>query len=192
MARGIRMATLADAAAIQAIYAPVVRASPSSFEYTPPTVAEMAARMAKILSALPWLVMEDAGQVIGYAYAGPHGERAAYQWAVDVSVYVHADHHRQGVGRALYCALFRVLRAQGYVNVYAGVTLPNPGSVGLHEAMGMTPVGVYRLVGYKFGAWHDVGWWQGTLQARPAAPQTPIPVSELSDSEYERAGDSLS
>ena len=106
----------------------------------------------------------------GYAYASRHRDRAAYQWSIDVSVYVRADAHRRGIGRALYAALLRIVVAQGFYNAYAGITLPNPASVGLHESFGFRPVGMYRRVGHKLGAWHDVGWWALDLQPRPASP----------------------
>lgn len=167
-----RLARGDDAAACQAIYAPYVSEAVTSFEYVPPTVAEMRARLEKTLPWLPWLAAETDQGVVGYAYAGPHSERAAYQWSVDVSVYIASAWHRRGIGRALYRPLFAVLAALGYCNIYAGITLPNPGSVALHERLGMTPVGIYQNVGYKHGAWHDVGWWQGAL-APPANPPAP-------------------
>jgi L-amino acid N-acyltransferase YncA len=114
---------------------------------------------------------EHHGEVLGYAYASAHRTRAAYQWSVDVSVYVQAQVQRSGVGCALYSSLFKLLTLQGFYNAYAGITLPNPGSVGLHESLGFRPVGMYRAVGYKLGAWHDVGWWQLTLQAPTLSPE---------------------
>ena len=179
----IRLARGDDAPAIAAIYAPYVSETPISFELVPPTGGEMANRIAKTLTRYPWLVAEIADAVVGYAYASQHRERAAYQWAADVSVYLHKDQHGRGIGRALYTALFAMLRAQGFINVYAGIALPNAASVALHEAMGMSPVGVYRRVGYKMGAWHDVGWWQGLLR-EPAAnsPKPPRPLQEFAAS----------
>lgn len=182
----IRLATPGDAADIQAIYAPVVCDTVISFEYEEPTVAEMARRIARIMPHLPWLVWverdgEGAGadRVVGYAYAGAHSERAAYQWSVDLTAYIHAEWRGRGVGKALYAALLDILRELGYVNIYAGITLPNAASVALHESIGMQPVGVYRRVGYKFGAWHDVGWWSGELQPPPDAPTAPRSLTEL-------------
>jgi L-amino acid N-acyltransferase YncA len=113
------------------------------------------------------------GAVLGYAYASPHRERAAYRWSVDVAVYIAEQARRRGVGRQLYSTLFAMLVELGYYNAFAGVTLPNPASVGLHESMGFTPVGVYRNVGYKLGAWHDVGWWRRPLQPPAADPAEP-------------------
>jgi phosphinothricin acetyltransferase len=115
----------------------------------------------------------------GYAYAGRHSARAAYQWSVDTSVYIHADFRRCGVGRGLYKSLFEILIAQGYCNAYAGITLPNAGSVGLHESVGFQPVGVYRSVGFKMGAWHDVGWWQLELQPRMPQPREPVSIGQV-------------
>ena len=170
MSSTIRLAQERDAEAIQRIYAPFVLHTAVSFETEPPGVDEMRSRILKILARLPWLVCEWNGGVIGYAYASPHRERAAYGWSVDVTVYAHEDYRRYGVGRALYTSLFAVLRLQGFYNACAGITLPNPGSVGLHEAMGFQPVGVYHAVGYKLGRWHDVGWWQLALRDHSTAP----------------------
>jgi phosphinothricin acetyltransferase len=163
----IRMARPGDAAGIQAIYAPVVAETATSFEYDVPDAAEMARRVASRWPAHPWLVgVDDAERVLGYAYAGAFKDRAAYAWSTEVSVYIHPGAQRRGVGRALYAALFALLRRQGYRRAYAGVTLPNAASVGLHEAVGFVPVGRYERVGWKFGAWHDVGWWQRPLGGR--------------------------
>ena len=179
MSMVIRLARGEDAPAIAAIYAPYVSETPISFETVPPTADEMAGRLAKTLARFPWLVAEAEGAVVGYAYASQHRERAAYQWAADVSVYLREERQRRGIGRALYTALFAILRAQGYVNTYAGIALPNPASVALHEAMGMTPVGVYRHVGYKAGSWRDVGWWQGALREPPSDPSPPRALREV-------------
>lgn len=169
----LRQANEQDASAIRAIYAPFCESSATSFELVPPALEEMQARIRKITAHYPWLVCERDGAVLGYAYAGAHRERAAYRWSVDVAVYIGEGQRRTGMGRALYTALFRILVRQGYFKAYAGVTLPNPASVGLHEAMGFTPVGVYRGVGYKLGAWRDVGWWQLALQAERTEPSEP-------------------
>lgn len=145
----IRLAHPDDASAIRAIYAPVVTHTPISFETVAPTVEEMRQRIEQTLKDFPWLVYEGAGEVLGYAYACQHRTRAAYQWSVDVSVYIHERCRRQGIGRKLYTALFELLRRQGFYNVFAGIALPNPASVALHEAMGMQAIGVYEKVGYK-------------------------------------------
>ena len=169
----IRLATEHDAAQLQAIYAPNVCDTAISFELVPPTVDEMRQRIRKTLEQLPWVVCEHQGEVLGYAYASAHRARAAYQWSVDVSVYIHTSSRRSGVGRAVYSSLLKILEIQGFYNAYAGITLPNPASVSLHETMGFQPVGVYRAVGYKLGAWHDVGWWQLALRERSSPPTLP-------------------
>ena len=175
----IRLANENDAEHIQAIYAPIVSHTAISFEIEPPTIAEMEQRIVKTLVHLPWLVCEREGTICGYAYASKHRLRTAYQWSVDVSVYIHPQARRTGIGRALYCSLFRILRMQGYFNVYAGIALPNPGSVRLHEAVGFKPIGIYRDVGYKLGAWHDVGWWQLPLQPTTSSPEVPKDVQTV-------------
>ncbi len=145
---------------IHAIYIPFVVNTPVSFELVPPTEQEMRQRIEQTLQTHPWLVCEEQGEILGYAYASQHRTRQAYQWSVDVSAYVHEQWHGKGIGKALYTSLFALLRLQGFYNVYAGIALPNPASVALHEAMGMSQVGIYPQVGYKLGEWHDVGWWQ--------------------------------
>lgn len=143
----------------------------------------MARRLRATLSRLPWLVAEaDEATVVGYAYAAQHRERAAYRWSVDISVYVDPAWHGRGIGRALYNALLSVLRRQGFVNVYAGVTLPNPASVALHESIGMHLIGVYERVGFKLGAWHDVAWYGMRLaepDANGGAPPEPTPLPDI-------------
>src|SRR6266849_3662186 len=173
MAATIRLATENDAEQIQAIYAPYVIHTAISFELEPPAVEEMRQRIMKTLQHWPWLVCENKGEVLGYAYTSRYRERAAYQWSVEVSVYIDERFHRLGIGRALYSPLFKLLALQGFHNAYAGITLPNPGSVGLHESLGFQPLGVYRAVGYKLGAWHDVGWWQLTLRTPTSLPDPP-------------------
>ena len=156
-----------DAAACAAIYAPNITESIASLEERAPGPGRMADRIRAISRDYPWLVAEIDGEVAGYAYGSRHHERAAYRWSADVTVYVSAEHHRRGVGRALYVALFGLLERQGVYEVCAGVTLPNDASVGLHESLGFTPVGVYRDVAFKFGGWYSVGWWQMSLRPRP-------------------------
>jgi L-amino acid N-acyltransferase YncA len=160
-----------DAAVCAAIYAPSVSHSVVSFEERVPNERDFAERIGRISLTHPWLVGEEGGRVIGFAYACPHRERAAYRWAADVTVYVDSDYHRRGIGRTLYQRLFELLVRQGLQVVCAGITLPNTASVGLHESLGFRPVGVYRRIGWKFGAWHDVGWWQ--LELLPADGSTP-------------------
>jgi L-amino acid N-acyltransferase YncA len=174
----IRLATPHDAEQVQAIYAPYCF-TPISFETEPPGVEEMRGRLVKVLGQYPWLLCEDGEEVLGYAYATHHRERAAYRWSVDTSVYVRQGRQRMGLGRALYTSLFAILPLQGYVNAYAGVTLPNPASVGLHLTMGFQSVGVYQQVGFKCGSWYDVAWYQRPLQPRLDEPPPPKRLDEV-------------
>jgi L-amino acid N-acyltransferase YncA len=164
-----------DAAACAAIYAPYVSDSVASFEADPPTEEQMSGR---IRGAHAWVVAEQRERVVGYAYGAPHRERSAYRWAADVAVYIHASHHRSGVGRALYARLFEQLHASGLWTLCAGITQPNDPSNGLHRAMGFVPLGTFRRIGWKAGAWHDVQWWQ--LDLRPGEPGPPGDVEASS------------
>jgi phosphinothricin acetyltransferase len=178
MSATIRLATEDDAGQVLAIYGPFCY-TPVSFEVEAPSLEEMRRRIAALAGKLPWLVCDDGGTVLGYVYASLHKSRPAYQWSVDVSAYVADGCRRRGIGRALYTSLFRLLALQGYVNAYAGIALPNPASVGLHQAAGFVPVGIYRGVGYKNGAWHDTGWWQRSLRERGGNPPPPVPLESL-------------
>lgn len=175
----IRVAQLEDAPAIQAIYAPVVTDTAISFEEVPPTAEEIGQRIASTLRAYPYLVAVREGQVVGYAYASQHRARAAYRWAVDVTVYIAESERRTGVGRSLYEALLPILARQGYCSAYAGISQPNPGSVGLHERLGFRHIGTYPKVGYKLGQWHDVGYWHLELGAKTCPPGEICPYSEM-------------
>lgn len=177
----IRLAGPHDAPFIAEIYRPVVESTPISFETHPPSAAEMGRRIEETLRFYPWLVGEYEGGVIGYAYAAGHRVRAGYRWSVDTSAYVDAAFRRRRVGLALYTSLLRILAAQGHFNAYAGITLPNPASVAVHEAVGFRPVGVYRNVGYKLGEWHDVGWWHLELQAHRTSPPPPVGIDILQE-----------
>lgn len=176
---GIRLATPGDAQPVAAIYAPFVSDSIVSFELEPPDVAEMRRRIGHTLAEFPWLVCEREGVVAGYAYASRHRERRAYRWSVDVSCYLHADFRRRGIGTALYRTLLEILRRQGFFNAYAGITLPNEPSVKLHESVGFRAIGVYAAVGYKLGAWRDVGWWGRAIAPPAADPREPVPLAGL-------------
>jgi phosphinothricin acetyltransferase len=167
-----------DAAAVAAIYARAVTGSIATFEEVPPDAAEIARRITAVMPRTPWLVAELDGAIVGYAYAAIHRERPGYRWSVDISVYVAAGHHGRGIGRALYDELIPILRRQGFVNAYAGIALPNPASVALHEAIGMRRIGVYQRVGFKFDAWHDVAWYGLRLADPGGRPPEPVPVPE--------------
>ena len=175
----IRRANADDGLAVAAIYAPYCESTVISFEETAPAGEEMGRRICTIGATRPWIVLENTDGVIGYAYASPHHERAAYRWSVSTAIYIARNYHRLGAGRALYTTLFALLRALGYFQATAGITLPNPASVALHAAFGFTPVGVYRRIGYKTGTWHDVGWYQAEIQAPSEHPAEPRAIAEL-------------
>ena len=198
----IRFATPADAAAVRSIYAPFVESTPISFEETPPTVSEVETRLEETLETYPWLVCELEGEVVGYAKAGPLRSMAAYEWTVELSVYIDTAARRSGVASGLYTALLEVLEHQGYHSAYAAITVPNPASDRFHERMGFEAVGDFPRAGYTEGEWRDVRWWyrpiggalsdsdSGTGPDTEPAPDSPTPLSVvMSDSgrDLERA-----
>ncbi|CAN5607110.1 GNAT family N-acetyltransferase [soil metagenome] len=163
----IRSADGDDADAIRAIYEPIVRHTAISFEIDPPTVESIAQRIS---DSRAWLVCVRDEEVAGYAYAAPFHPRPAYRWSVEVSVYIAEAHRGTGVATALTAALLGELRAQGSVNAFAGIALPNPASVRLFESFGFERIAVQKSVGFKLGAWHDVGWWQHRLREATVPP----------------------
>lgn len=160
----IRAAVAADAVAIAAIYNHYVRETVVTFEEEPVAVDAIAARIGQVAAAgLPWLVAERAGVVVGFAYAAPWKERTAYRYSVECTVYLAPGLEGRGIGSALYSALFERLEQAGIHAVIAGIALPNERSVALHENFGMTKVAQFKEVGFKFGRWVDVGYWQGMV-----------------------------
>jgi phosphinothricin acetyltransferase len=176
-----RIASARDAPAIAEIYAPYVRDTIITFEIDAPDASEIGERIRRIGAQYPWIAALAAGELVGYAYACENRSRLAYRWSVDAAVYLHPSAQRRGIGRGLYARLFALLRALGYVNAFAGITLPNAASVGLHEALGFTLIGVYRDVGYKMAAWRDVGWWQLALCEPPRRPIEPVAIGDLDE-----------
>jgi L-amino acid N-acyltransferase YncA len=176
-----REATPEDAAAIASIYAPYCESTPITFENEAPDEAEIEVRIENVLPQYPWLVCEIDGRVVGYAYGSRHRERAAYRWCVDVGIYIDGNQHRRGIGRALYSSLLPLLVQQGYFKAYAGITVPNEASVGLHVAMGFREVGTYPAEGFKLGAWRNVMWLEKTLQPLVSPPPEPSPAANLRD-----------
>jgi L-amino acid N-acyltransferase YncA len=171
----IRTAAPQDAAAITAIYAPIVSNTCISFELNAPGVEEMQTRISSTLLTLPWLVgVDEKEKLLGYVYASKFRERVAYQWTVEVTAYVHENARGQGVARQLYTALFEQLVALGYFQAIATIALPNPASVALHEKLGFVHAGSFHRVGHKLGAWRDVGYWQKALRdsGEPEAPKS--------------------
>ena len=167
---GVRRARLQDAPACRALYAPYVESGVTSFEEEAPSVAEMEGRIADSLEGHEWLVLEEEGRVVGFAYGNAHRARPAYRWSCEVSVYLEPGRRRTGAGRMLYEALFPRLVERGFLTALAGMTLPNPASEGLHRSLGFVDVGTWRRIGWKFGAWHDVRWLQRVLEASEEAP----------------------
>ncbi len=169
----IRFVKIEDAAEMLAIYAPFIENTATSFETSVPSISEFRNRIASYTQKYPWLVLEIDGKLAGYAYASKHRERHAYQWATEVSVYVHPQFYRRGVAQASYEKLFYILKEMQFSNVYAIIVLPNAGSVALHTALGFEPVGVYKKIGFKHGAWHDVFWMVKYINDHISAPPAP-------------------
>jgi phosphinothricin acetyltransferase len=178
----IRIARDEDAAAIHAIYAPSITDGVATFETELPGVATMRERIRTRLQHYPWLVWDEGGEVLAYAYAGRFRERAAYDWIAETSIYVRADAHRRGIARRLYGVLLDTMRLQGINQAVGVITLPGTVSVAMHETMGFSAAGVWRQCGYKLGQWWDVGVWQKQLQAVAATPSPVIPFPQLVDS----------
>jgi L-amino acid N-acyltransferase YncA len=184
----IRLARDDDATAMSALYAPYVRDTAITFELEAPDADEFRKRLHAVRALAPWLVVDDGGTLLGYAYAGPWRARAAYRFVVEGAVYVGVEHTRRGVGGAVYGALLEVLRAQGFHRVVGGITLPNEASVGLHEHLGFRAVGTFPRCGHKLGAWWDVGFWELALQATDNEPREPRAVDEaLGDDDIQQA-----
>ena len=173
----IRFATVSDAPALLAIYAQYIDTT-ITFEYDLPSVEEFAGRIRDISSYYPYLVCETDGNIVGYAYAHRARERTAYDWFLELSIYLDRGCTGQGLGTALYSALMDLLRAQNIKTVMGCVTLPNEKSEALHRTMGFRLVGTSANVGYKNGAWHDVAWFE---KAIGAYEPTPSPVVSIND-----------
>ncbi|HEL2383502.1 TPA: N-acetyltransferase [Streptococcus suis] len=159
----IRSARTEDAADLVAIYAPYVETTAITFETEVPTVADFASRIKKTLEKFPYLVAEEEGRIVGYAYASTYYARAAYDWTVELSVYVSSEARGKGIGSLLYDALEEELTARGFKNFLACIALPNPASLALHEKRGYEQVAHFKNVGYKFDTWHDIVWLQKSL-----------------------------
>ena len=177
----VRLARDTDIPAITGINDWYIAQTAANFNVQPDGEEAMLEQWHHTRERYPWLVAEASGTVVGFAGASPWKGRCAYDWSAEVTVYVHHENHRKGAGAALYVRLFEILRNQGYRTVLAGITQPNQASVRLHERMGMTKVGHMMRVGWKFQAWHDVGYWQLELVGDDAAPQTIKRVSEVCD-----------
>jgi phosphinothricin acetyltransferase len=174
----IRLASADDAAAIASIYAPYVADTFVSFETEPPDAAEFRRRIEAGGDLYPWFVAEADARLLGYACASAFRTRRAYRFTVETSVYLATNAVGRGVGRTLYTRLLETLEAQGFAQAIGAISLPNPASVRLHEALGFAHAGTYRDVGYKLGSWHSVGLWQRPLGAVGDPPREPRPFAE--------------
>ncbi len=171
----LRIATVGDAAAMLDIYAPLIVETGITQETDIPPVEDFAKRITATLPQRPWLVCEIGGEMAGYAYAGNYRDRKGYQWCIEPSVYIHQRFHRHRVATALYSALFRIVKIQGFTNAYAVITLPNDKSISFHKQFGFSDFTIYRNVGYKLDRWHDVGWLY--LQVNEHAPEMQDPIA---------------
>ncbi len=177
----IRLISLEDAVEVLEIYEPYVTDTAITFEYEVPTRDEFLQRIKAITSEYPWLLCLQNHKIVGYAYAGKHRDRAAYQWSVDSAVYLSPSVHRKGIGRILYESLFSILRLQGYFNVYAGISLPNENSVAFHKALDFKEIALYKRVGFKHHSWHDTAWFELHLSEHIDNPPIPRRITELID-----------
>lgn len=173
--KSIRYATPQDAQDLLAIYRPYVQDSAISFETSLPSVEEFHHRISETLTKFPWIVYKLDQKIVGYAYAGTYRTRAAYAWSVESTIYIHHEFHGRGIGKELYLKLFELIKAQGVVNVIAGITIPNEPSIQFHEALGFRQMAHLKNLGFKFGRWWDVGFWQYELQPAVAiVPPEPL------------------
>lgn len=179
----IRLATAEDAAAILEIYKKYIENTRVTFEIEVPTVDAFKERMERITEWFPWIVCEIDGRIAGYAYGSKHGERAAYRWSADLSVYIDEKYHRYGLGTALYTALLELLRRQGYFTVYAGVSTPNPKSEAFHTTFGFRNLGEFKNAGYKLGGWCGVSWYELVLNEYVPEPEEAVSIGTLAERE---------
>lgn len=177
----IRMAKQSDTEEILAIYAPYVRDTAITFEYTVPTIEEFSARMKKTLSKYPYLVAVRNEEILGYAYASEFKSRAAYDWAVETTIYIKQETRKNGVGKKLYQTMEKVLERQHICNLYACIAYPNPGSIGFHEHLGYRTIGHFSKCGYKLETWYDMIWMEKMIGEHEMSPQPFIPITELDD-----------
>ena len=175
----IRVATVADAAALRALYAPYVENTSVTFEYAVPTVPEFEVRVEQTLRKYPWLLYEENGVILGYAYAGADRTREAYQWMAESSIYLSEEAWGRGIGTALYSALFSVLTAQNFCRCTALITEGNEPSFRLHEKFGFTVCGHMDRAGYKLGAWHGMTTMEKFLNPFTVPPKAILPFPEL-------------
>lgn len=178
----IRLTTSDDVKDILDIYAPFITDTTTTFEYEVPSEKEMADRIAKYQLKGPWLSAVDGEKVIGYAYASEHRSRDAYQWSIELSVYIHTDYRGIGLATRLYECALEILHQQGYCSVFAGITQPNPASDAFHKSLGFQLIGTYSNVGFKHNKWCDVKWYERSLNKFNMVPKPIIDLKTLKDS----------
>ena len=178
----IRLIRDSDYAGALAVYTPYVQHTAITFEYEVPSLEEFTKRLNTISQHYPCLVCECDGRIIAYCYGGIHRIKTAYQWSVESTIYVAESHHHKGIAAILYSALFDILRLQGFINVYAGISVPGGKSDKFHSRIGFNYLGVFPKIGYKFGKWHDLKWYEYILSERIYDPSAPIPITEIRDS----------
>ena len=170
----IRLATLYDAEQVLIVYKPYVQQTASTFEYDVPAVEEFRNRVAKISAQYPYLVCECEGEIVGYAYGSTHRERMGYSWCAEATVYLAEAHHRRGIARILYDALFALMKEQGYKSIYVSILSTNAASLAFHRSMGFEDIGMFRNIGYKLGEWHSNIWMQLFLDEHYVEPPLPV------------------
>lgn len=175
----IRLIEPGDAEACLEIYCPYVENTIVSFEYETPSMEEWNKRIEMYSNEYPWVVCEYKGEIIGYAYGSKHRYRTAYSWSAESTIYLKENFHTKGIGKILYTTLFELMKLQGYVNVFAGVVMPNEKSENFHKACGFYEIGTFKKIGYKFGAWHDTKWFELNLSQHLAEPPEPKSMNEL-------------
>ncbi len=177
----LRLVTLNDTAELLSIYAPYITDTAVSFEYEVPTLEAYRERIREIAGHYPYLVWEENGHILGYAYAHRQMDRAAYQWNTELSVYLRPEATGKGLGTKLYGALLELLRLQGFKTAYGCVAIPNAASEALHYKLGFHDAGVWHLTGYKNGAWQDVGWYEKQLAPYDADPVPPTSITKMDE-----------
>lgn len=182
----IRLATGEDAEMMLDIYAPYIENTTITFETEVPSIGSFRHRVEAYLQKFPWLVAEQDGVVIGYAYASAYRDREAYQWSCECSVYMHEQFKGTGVAAQLYKAVFQILTFQGFRNVYAVIGVPNERSEKFHARCGFEHFALYKDVGSKFGKWYDVGWWKLQLNSYDLQPPPPLYFSAIAPADIQR------
>ena len=183
----IRIATEKDVAAMLAIYTPYVENTTYSFEYVPPTLEQFSQRFTKYTRQCPWLVWEEDGKVLGYAYASLPFERAAYAWCAEVSIYLAPEIHGHGIGRKLYAAVEEILWRQGYRTIYSLITSENTGSLAFHEKVGYRYCTEFPGCGLKFGKWLGVIWMEKRSKAVDIPDSPPVPWKSIVENDRKLA-----